>query len=150
MYPRVMSLAQELKTALADVVTLNHRIQGFHWNVTGPDFAQYHELFSEIYEDVDGSVDPLAENIRKIGEFSPFRLIEFAQLRTIKETDIDSTDPMDMVRDLVMANDMVISQIKKAFNAATAEDEQGIANFLSDREDMHKKWRWQLRATLGM
>lgn len=145
-----MTLAQELKTALADVVTLNHRIQGFHWNVTGPDFAQYHELFAEIYEDVAGSVDPLAENIRKMGDFSPFRLIEFAQLRTLKETDIESTAPADMVRDLLLANDMVIAQINRAFDAATRENEQGVADFLAGRDDMHKKWRWQLRATLGM
>lgn len=145
-----MTLAQELKTALADVVTLNHRIQGFHWNVTGPDFAQYHELFAEIYEDVDGSVDPLAENIRKVGDFSPFRLIEFAQLRTLKETDIESTAPADMVRDLLSANDAVIAQINKALAAAMEEDQQGIANFLAERDDMHKKWRWQLRTTLGM
>ena len=145
-----MTLAQELKTALADVVTLNHRIQGFHWNVTGPDFAQYHELFAEIYEDVAGSVDPLAENIRKMGDFSPFRLIEFAQLRTLKETDIESTAPADMVRDLLSANDAVIAQINKALAAAMEEDQQGIANFLAERDDMHKKWRWQLRATLGM
>ena len=145
-----MSLAQELKVTLADVVTLNHRLQGFHWNVTGPDFAQYHELFAEIYEDVDGSVDPLAENIRKVGDFSPFRLIEFAQLRTLKETEIESTAPADMVRDLLAANDVVIAQVNKALRAAMDEDQQGIANFLAERDDMHKKWRWQLRASLGM
>jgi starvation-inducible DNA-binding protein len=145
-----MTLVDELRVTLSDVITLNHRIQGFHWNVTGPDFAQYHELFAEIYEDVDGSVDPLAENIRKIGGLSPFRLIEFAQMRTLKETDIDSTAPADMVRDLLSANDLVIAQIGRAFEAATAENEQGIANFLAERDDMHKKWRWQLRASLGM
>jgi starvation-inducible DNA-binding protein len=145
-----MSLAQELKVTLADVVTLNHRLQGFHWNVTGPDFAQYHELFAEIYEDVNGSIDALAEDIRKVGDFSPFRLIEFAQLRTLKETEIESTAPADMVRDLLAANDVVIAQINKALRAAMDEDEQGVANFLGERDDMHKKWRWQLRASLGM
>jgi len=119
-----MSLAQELKVTLADVVTLNHRLQGFHWNVTGPDFAQYHELFAEIYEDVNGSIDALAE--------------------------IESTAPADMVRDLLAANDVVIAQINKALRAAMDEDEQGVANFLGERDDMHKKWRWQLRASLGM
>lgn len=31
--------------------------------------------------------------------------------------------------------------------AATDANEQGIANFLAERDDMHKKWRWQLEAT---
>ena len=35
---------------------------GFHWNVTGTDFFQYHELFGEIYSEVYGSVDTFANS----------------------------------------------------------------------------------------
>jgi len=37
----------------------------------------------------------------------------------------------------------------KAFSLATAMSEQGVANFLADRLDMHSKWQWQLRAIVG-
>ena len=37
--------------------------------------------------------------------------------------------------------------IGKAFASANKANEQGIANFLAERDDMHKKWRWQLTAS---
>jgi hypothetical protein len=36
-----------------------------------------------------------------------------------------------------------------AFKAAIDLNEQGIANFLAERQDQHKKWSWQLRASLA-
>jgi DNA-binding ferritin-like protein len=45
-------------------------------------------------------------------------------------------------------NDGILLQIDKAFKEAVKENQQGIANFLAERDDMHKKWRWQLRASI--
>jgi DNA-binding ferritin-like protein len=36
-----------------------------------------------------------------------------------------------------------------AFQLADACNEQGIADFLAGRIDMHGKWIWQLGATIG-
>ena len=63
---------------ISDTVDLTHRAWGFHWNVSGSDFAQYHALFGEIYESLSDSIDPIAENIQKIGFDAPFDIREFA------------------------------------------------------------------------
>jgi hypothetical protein len=34
-----------------------------------------------------------------------------------------------------------------AFDLAIKENQQGIANFLAERQDMHMKWKWQLTAS---
>lgn len=138
-------LASALKTLMSDVVTMYFMAHGYHWNVEGPDFKQYHDLFSDIYEDVYESLDPLAENIRKLGEYAPFDLATFIDSRTIK---FQSTkpDPKSMTKALLKANDGVIASINKAFDVATDENEQGIADFLAGRDDIHKKWRWFLTA----
>jgi hypothetical protein len=52
--------------------------------------------------------------------------------------------------DLLSANDRLIDEIKEAFDTATADGEQGVANFLADRQDAHSKWAWQLRSSLGI
>lgn len=140
---------RELVTALgkllADVYAMSIMAQGAHWNVEGDDFHQFHEFFGEIYEDVYGSVDPIAENIRKVGAYAPAGLSAFAKLTVIKDGAPES-DAERLCEDLLAANDKVIRNIDVAFKAATAANEQGIANFLSERDDMHKKWRWQLTA----
>jgi starvation-inducible DNA-binding protein len=141
-----MSLSEELKGLLADVIAFSFKAQGYHWNVEGDDFPQFHAFFGDIYEDVEGSIDPIAENIRKVGEYAPFRLTRFIELTSIPETNVTS-DHEDMTMDLYMSNKIVIEKLYSAFNAASLENKQGVANFISERIDMHEKWDWQLRVT---
>jgi starvation-inducible DNA-binding protein len=141
------SLDYCLQVLLADAVTMKFTAHGYHWNVEGPDFAQYHELFANIYEDVDSSIDPIAENIRKLDCYAPFALQDFVELRTLQSVGV-KTMPLDMAKALLKMNDGILLQIDKAFKEAVKENQQGIANFLAERDDMHKKWRWQLRASI--
>ena len=141
------ALGDALKTLLADQIAMYLKAQGFHWNVEGPMFSQFHDFFGEIYSDVYGSVDPTAENIRKIGEYPPFTLPTLDGLRDVTDKKVN-TDPINMCVDLIDANDTVIASIATAFEAADEADEEGIMNFLAERDDAHKKWRWQLQATV--
>lgn len=141
-----MSLAAELQSVLSDVVTLYFKAQGCHWNVEGPDFSQYHDLFGAIYADVYDSIDPLAENVRKLGAYSPFTLEAFLQLRTLTDSEIDTT-PVKMAVSLLSDNEHVITRLNLAFQVASDENQQGIADFIAGRIDMHQKWSWQLRAS---
>ena len=52
-----------------------------------------------------------------------------------------------MAKELLRINDEVAKSVKVAFDLAVKEDQQGIANFLADRIDMHAKWSWQLKAS---
>ena len=139
-------LVKALKVAMADVITFYFMAQGYHWNVEGQDFSQYHALFGEIYEDVYGSIDPLAENVRKLDDYAPFSLQKFIDLRNVEFKDVDPT-PKAMAKSLMTANETVIDTLNKLFKSAEKADEQGIADFVAGRIDMHKKWAWQLRAS---
>jgi starvation-inducible DNA-binding protein len=148
--PKV-ELAEHLAHLLADTVTLSHIAQGYHWNVTGPDFKEMHAFFSEIYGDLDGAVDPLAENIVKLGYDAPYFLGDFEGLSCIKGVArIEDGYAKEMIESLFELNGHLIGCAKGAFDVANAINEQGIANFLAERIDMHQKWNWQLKATLGL
>ena len=141
-----MSVSEELQGLLSDVVVFYFRAHGYHWNVEGQDFSQYHGLFEDIYSDAYSSIDTIAENIRKLGEYAPFKLDSFSNLSTLDDSRVP-TDPRSMAVDLLSANDKVLEKVMSAFKAATDANEQGIANFLAERQDMHQKWRWQLKAS---
>lgn len=146
--PTREGLAAELSELLADAVTFRFIAQGFHWNVSGINFQQFHDFFQELYEDAESSIDPIAENIRKLNYDAPFRISDF--MCGIAQMEIPETnDPMVMSQILYIANEQVRVCIVKAFALADAIDEQGIANFLAERLDMHSKWQWQLRAIVG-
>ena len=146
---QVPDLNEELTELLADVFSFYLRAHGAHWNVKGSDFSEYHKLFNEIYEDVYGSVDPIAENLRKLGSLAPSTLPSLIALRSIEDAPTILQDPLALATDLIAANDIVIDQISDSFDCATACGQQGIANFLADRLDKHQFWKWQLTASLG-
>ena len=140
------ALTNNLKTLLADSVTMYFVAHGYHWNVEGSDFSQYHSLFADIYEDVYSSIDTIAEDLRKLDEYAPFTLSKFIDLRTVESVEV-APNPKAMAKALLKVNQGVLETISKAFDSATKANEQGIANFLAERDDMHKKWSWQLTAS---
>jgi starvation-inducible DNA-binding protein len=64
-------LQNAAKIGFASEFSFYLKAHNFHWNVTGPDFLEYHQLFGAIYEEVYGSIDDYAEKIRALGTFVP-------------------------------------------------------------------------------
>ena len=140
-------LISALKELLADTVALKFKAHGYHWNVEGDDFPQAHTFFEMIYNDYEDATDEFAENLRRLDTYAPFKLSRLTSLSTVSETDITS-DFEDMAMDLLKSNDAVLAKLKDAFDLADAAREQGVANFLAERIDMHGKWHWQLSAVV--
>jgi starvation-inducible DNA-binding protein len=141
-------LIQLLKGLLSDTIALKYKAHGYHWNVEGEDFPQYHSKFEDIYEDYDSAIDPLAEWIRMLGDYAPFKLSRFASLSSIPESQVTS-EAEDMAKDLKMSNDMMIVKFAVAAEIATNAKQFGLANFFGDRQTMHQKWSWQLGACIS-
>jgi DNA-binding ferritin-like protein len=138
-----------MQQLLADVIGFYHRVHGYHWNVTGEDFAQYHELFGEIYGDVYGSIDPIAENIRKLGDYPIISLEEYAEMSSFSSTGLAGGTPRALAADLYLANQELIEELKVMFSMLEAANEQGVCNFLAERIDAHQKWAWQLSSSIS-
>jgi len=141
------ALTKSLKALLADVFTVYLQAHGYHWNVEGADFSQYHALFDSIVDDTYGSIDPIAENIRKMEDVAPFTLEKLIELRTIEFRDVQ-VNPKAMAKELLKTNESLVERLKEVFKVANDADEQGIANFIAERIDMHQKWSWQLRVSI--
>lgn len=142
-------LAQKLALTLSDVVIFRSLAQGYHWNVKGSDFTENHAFFAAIYGDVDGSVDPLAENILKLGFDAPYLLQDFLSLGYLAEQGRIGGSARSMLESLAETNAVIIEHYMDAFDCADSCRQQGIADFLAGRIDAHQKWQWQLAATLA-
>lgn len=140
---------EALKQGISDSFTMYFRAHAYHWNVEGSDFSEYHRFFKKIYEDVYGSIDEWAENIRKLNALAPQSVEEVGMPSLIKSVFVGS-NPMEMSIALYEANEVVLASIDAAAKIANEINEQGIADFLASRDNMHKKWRWQLNAITGI
>jgi starvation-inducible DNA-binding protein len=140
-------LQKALKVAFASEYSFYLKAHNFHWNVTGPFFSQLHDLFGKIYEEVYGSIDQFAEEIRSAGAFVPASYTRFSMLSEIDDQ-ISIPDDGDMITILHEDSDKMVKLLKYVFDIATAHGEDGLANFLAERMDAHRKHSWMLRATI--
>ena len=133
---------------MANTFVMYFKTQGFHWNVEGIHFSQYHSFFSCIYSDLYSATDPLAENIRKLGEYAPRSLTEMYKSSTLVESDLVGTSLKEMLNSLLTDNTEVLNSLNRTFALANTANEQGLADYLAQRIDAHKKHEWQLKSSL--
>lgn len=140
-------LQRALKIAFASEYSFALKAQNFHWNVEGPLFPQLHELFGKIYEEVYGSIDAFAENIRKIKAYTPASYTRFSMLSGI-EDETEILPPDVMIAELLADSERMQEMFKIVFQASEELGEHGLSDFLAGRQDAHAKHSWMLRATL--
>jgi len=133
---------------LADVALFYHTVHEFHWNVVGLDFYEYHKLFDEIVSDVYESIDPIAENIRKLGGRVKYSMSNLVGIASLQEVEEGSVEARSLTYELVQLNSKLITTLMTTFDLANKSNQQGIANFLAERIDMHQKWDWFLKSSI--
>lgn len=138
-------LIDKAKTILADTFVMYMKAHSYHWNVIGPDFPQLHEFFGNLYEDLHGAVDPLAEHIRALDAFAPATLVRMTELSSVKEDEKIPTT-QNMISNLLDANEIVLKSLDDARKKAEEDGMFGYVNFLEERMMIHAKHRWMLKS----
>lgn len=140
-------LVKAAKVAFATEFSFYLKAHNFHWNITGSDFLEYHDLFGKIYEEVYSSIDDFAEKIRSLDAFVPGSFTRFSMLTAIDdETDILPQEAM--LAELLQDNEKVIGILKIVYGLSEQASEYGFSNFLAERLDAHKKHGWMLKSSL--
>ena len=141
-------LADDLKTLLATEYAYSIKAQYFHWNIEGPDFAQLHEFFGNLYEEVyNNSIDRTAEFIRTLDEYTPGSFERFSELSEIAGQ-LRVPRARLMIEELLADTALMIDLLNQCFASAEQENQQGIANFIAERLDAMAKHAWMLRSFL--
>jgi starvation-inducible DNA-binding protein len=136
-----------MKQLLADNIALKFKAHGYHWNVESDDFKQFHDFFSDIYEDYDEATDTYAEWLRIFRAYAPYRLTDFFDMSTMPEPVLVG-DPQPMLGDLYMSIEKHIEDLKNAIDLATTARENGLVDFLSARQTASQKFCWMIRASM--
>jgi starvation-inducible DNA-binding protein len=139
-------LKKAMKVAFASEYSFALKAQNFHWNVEGPLFPQLHMLFGDIYEEVYESIDPFAENIRKLGSYTPASFERFSMLTQV-EDELNMLEDRAMIAELMQDSDKMVKLLKMVFDLSEQSGEHGLSDFIAGRMDAHRKHSWMLRAT---
>ena len=140
-------LADNLKVLLGSTFAFYVKIHGFHFNIEGDNFPQYHEVLGDFYTEVYGSIDPIGEYIRTLDSYTPGSLTRYAEL-TIIQDQLKIPRAELMFAELFEDNSKMIELLNHCFSSASHENKQGIANFIAERLDAHEKHQWMIRSVL--
>ncbi len=136
-----------LSRVLADHFTLYLKTLNYHWNVMGPHFSQLHKLFQELYEELVGAVDSIAERIRALGFHAPANYSDYMRLTVIKEEQ-GHPEAFDMIRQLVLDNEYIVRRCNEVFSVAQSVGDEATMDLMIDRINVHSKNAWLLRSHL--
>lgn len=143
------ALARGLAGVLADTYAVYLQTQNYHWNVEGPHFPQYHQLFQQQYEALAPAIDQLAEAIRTLGFRAPGSFAEFAALSALAEAGGGQPDAAAMIQRLHDAHGALLRRIAATLPLSAGDDFAWVNDLLIERQDAHGKLQWMLRATAG-
>lgn len=139
-------LVTSLKKVLANTFVMYLMAHNFHWNVEGSEFSQHHDFFGNLYTELFGAIDQIAEHVRALDAYAPGTLMRLKELSNINETET-ILDAKNMYQNLLNANQKVIDSLKETYTLA-GDTEVGLSNFVQDRIDIHQKHGWMLRASI--
>ena len=136
-----------LNKQVANFAVLYIKLHNYHWFVKGNLFYTLHEKFEELYDEVTGYFDEVAERLLMIGGRPAATMKEYLSLASIQEASgNESTEEMvqAIVKDFETVNAELAEGIKAAAEAA---DEATVDLFVTISKDLQKNI-WMLKTLL--
>jgi starvation-inducible DNA-binding protein len=140
----VREISAALNALLADTFALFVKTKNFHWHVSGPHFRDYHLLLDEQSEQLEGSIDILAERARKVGGTTIRSIGHIAKLQRIKDNDESYVPAEDMLCELMNDNKAQIANMREAHKLSDEHEDVATASLLEQFIDEAEKRCWFL------
>jgi starvation-inducible DNA-binding protein len=140
----VEAISASLNALLADTFALYVKTKNFHWHVSGPHFRSYHLLLDEQADQIEASIDVLAERVRKVGGTTIRSIGHIAQLQRLHDNDEQLVLPGDMLCELMADNKATIHNMREAHKLADEHEDVATASLLEIFIDEAEKRCWFL------
>ncbi len=138
------ALAENINRLVADAYVLYLKTKNFHWQVSGPNFRDFHEMLDEQSEQILESIDPLAERVRKIGQPTLHSLSQILALASLRENESEFVSPYDMLVELMNDNIAIARSMREAHGVCDDWDDVATASLLEQYIDATEKRTWFL------
>ena len=140
----VEKISAAVNPLIADAFALYLKTKNFHWHVSGRHFRDYHLMLDEQGEAIFGTIDELAERIRKIGGTTMRSIGQVGKLQTNQDNNDDYVPPREMLRELMEDNKHVAAAMRKAHKLADDHEDSGTAGLLETFIDETERRTWFL------
>ncbi|WIG59004.1 MAG: DNA protection during starvation protein [Ktedonobacterales bacterium] len=138
------AITEAVNPLIADALALYIKTKNFHWHLSGSHFRDYHLLFDEQAEQLLGSVDVLAERVRRIGGTTIRSVSHVGQLQTIGDDNDEYVAPGEMIRRLMRDNQHIAEKQRAAIEICEKNRDTVTSNNLQEILDETERRKWFL------
>lgn len=145
--PKNLNAVNEvLNRVLADGNVLYIKLRKFHWNLSGDNFMELHELFEAQYTALALAIDEVAERISTLGGVAIGTTSEFAKYSQLKENPGKVPSNQEMLQTLVADHESIVKALRKNLDDVEEKyGDAGTSDFLNGLMQEHEKMAWKLR-----
>jgi starvation-inducible DNA-binding protein len=137
-----------LNQQLADSFDLFSQIKQAHWNVKGPHFIALHELFDKLAEEVEDSIDEIAERATALGGLAQGTARQAASASRLPEYPATLATGRDHVGALSDRFAALVKTTRAAIDASAALGDAGTSDLFTGIVRELDKALWFLEAHL--
>lgn len=137
-----------LNQHLADMIDLRSQTKQAHWNVRGPHFIAYHELFDALAGQLDEPVDMVAERIGALGYRAEGTTRMAAGKSRLVDWPLEMTDGMQTVEAVADRFSYVAAFTRSAIDKASESGDEVTTDLLTEIARGLDKSLWFLEAHL--
>ena len=140
----VRDVSAALNGLVADTFALYVKTKNFHWHISGPHFRDYHLLLDEQAEQLQESIDILAERARKVGGTTIRSIGHIAKLQRVKDNDATYVDPLDMLAELREDNKDLVARMRVTHDVCDEHGDVASASLIENWIDEAERRAWFL------
>ncbi len=122
-------IAASLNVLLADSFALLLKTKGCRWHVSGPHFQSHQLLLRTLEDQIDLTIDDIAERIRRIGATALNSIGYVSRVRRLVDND-DSVSALEMLAHLLDDNLQLVSYLREAHCLCEGYGDVATANHL--------------------
>jgi starvation-inducible DNA-binding protein len=140
----VGAIAEAVNPVIADAFALYVKTKNYHWHLSGSHFRDYHLLFDEHAEALFGSIDTLAERMRRIGATTIRSISHISKLQTVKDDNAEFVSAEKMIQTLIDDNRHLAENQRAAVKICEDNRDTATSNLLQAILDETEKRTWFL------
>lgn len=140
-----MNLEQNLNELLADLNVFYRKLQNYHWNAQGKDFFRTHEKLEELYNEVNESIDEIAEHILILGGQPLGTLKDYLAVSTIQEAENKKVKSDEIYSNLITDFEKLLKKSTEIKEEADKENDYATSALIDDYILSYGKHLWMLR-----
>lgn len=144
-----MNLEQNLNELLADLNVFYRKLQNYHWNIEGKDFFQTHQKLEELYDEVNESIDEIAEHILTLGGQPLGKLKDYLEISTIEEAENKKVKSDEIYNNIIKDFETLLKKSTEIKEIAEDKKDYATSTLIDEYISNYGKHLWKIKSWLA-